>query len=420
MDDRVSIDEEQLGHFVKGLARGLETYGPTPKTEQLFGGEVNRVRMAALLVKRTYQVERGRLVPVSEDQQNPICLTDVPYAELSPPRVSPLIAADESFAFKRWTDVVVQASAQSYGKKINKTTVGLRFGKTEREIVVHGDRRGEFDSVGKPRFSEAEAFDSIPIRWDHAYGGFDKWAWKRNGIPSLAFLKPKPDWELGSATPYHYPRNPAGCGFLVDLDEESFTHLAIPNLEHPFAPLSPASLAIGKVERWIHGPLPAAWDFQPLDWFPRSGYLGLVHPYEDEGAPLAEVVHGLAARDILAIESCLRVKDPADYRREFMQSAAPGLAVPGVAPNELFVLTNVHPEERSHRFTLSGEVPQVLVELGPGRAVEAEPKLVTVVIRVDLNEIECLWSARFEIPAEMSEDDVVALRRVVLWKRPGK
>lgn len=419
MDERVPLDEEQLGQFIHQLARSLATSPQTSKTEQWFGGEVDGTRTAALLVKRTYRVERGRLSPMPEDQQNPICLVDVPYAELSAPRVSPIIAADESFAFKRWTDVVVQASAQSYGKKVNQTTVGLRFGKVEREIIVYGDRVGEFDRVGKPRFSEAEVFDSIPVRWDYAYGGFDAWAWRRKGMPFLDAIKPKPEWELGGATPYHYPRNPAGCGFLVDLDEQSFTGLPIPNLEHPFARLSPQAMAIGSVERWLRGPLPAAWDFQPLDWFPRCGYMGMTPPYVDDGAPAPEVVHGLAARDILAIKSLLHATRPSDYRLEFLQSAAPGLSVPNVSPNEQFVVTNVHPEERSYRITLSGEVPHVLVELAPNHVVEAETKLVTVVLRVDINEVECLWRARVPLPPEVSDDDIVEARRVVQWKRTG-
>ncbi|MBK9259034.1 MAG: DUF2169 domain-containing protein [Polyangiaceae bacterium] len=420
MDERVPINEEQLGHFIGQLARDIEAIKSSPKTEELFVGEMDGVRMGALLVKRTYRAEHGRLVPMTDDKQNPICLGDVPYAELSPPFVSPIIAGDESHAFKRMTDVIVQASAQAYGKNTTKTTVGLRFGKIEREIVVYGDRRGEFDLMGNPRFSEPEPFDSIPIRWDYAYGGFDKWGFKRKGIPFLDAIKPKPEWEIGSATPYHYPRNPAGCGFLLELDKETFTNLAIPNLEHPFAPLVPAAMAVGEVERWMRGPLPAAWDFQPLDWFPRCGYLGATPPYIDEGIPLAEVTRGYVAKDILSIPSFLKAKRHADYRLEFLQSAAPGLAVPLVSPDEQFVLTNVHPEEKSHWFSLPGELPSVLVELAPGNVVEADPKLVTVVIRVDLGEVECLWSARFPLPPELSEEDLLEARRVVQWKRPGK
>lgn len=420
MDARVPIDEEQLGHFIHQLARSLATSQPAPKNEQLFVGEMDGTRMATLLVKRTYRIEHGRLAPMPDELQNPICLVDVPYAELAPPRVAPIIAADESFAFKRWTDVVVQGSAQSYGKKINQTIVGLRFGKMEREIAVHGDRYGEFDRLGRPRFSEAESFDSIPIRWDHAYGGFDAWAWRRKGIPFLEVIKPKPEWELGSATPYHYPRNPTGCGFLLELDKESFTGLSIPNLEHPFAAVTPEAIAIGTAERWLRGPLPAAWDFQPLDWFPRCGYLGMVPPYTADGTLPAEVGHGLAARDILSIPSILHAKRPSANRIEMLQSAAPGLAVPSVSSTEQFVLTNMHPEQRSFRLTLPGEIPQVLIQLAPGHVVEADPKLVTVVLRIDLDEVECLWSARFSVPPELSEDELLEARRVVQWKRTGK
>ena len=155
MDERVPIDEEQLGHFVRELVRTIKAIKPESPTEQLFIGEEAGVRKGALLIKRTYKPEGSRWVPAPDDEQSPVCLFDIPYEELPPPRVSPIIAADESFAFKRMTDVVVQASAYAYAPKTTKTTVGLRFGKIEREIVVYGDRRGEHDIAGRPRFSEA-------------------------------------------------------------------------------------------------------------------------------------------------------------------------------------------------------------------------------------------------------------------------
>jgi hypothetical protein len=419
-EEQVPLDPEQLAHVVQLLARQLATMKPSPKTEQLFVGEVAGVRTGALLVKRTYKPEGGRLVPAPDDEQSPICLGDVPCAELRPPRVSPLIAADESFAFKRMTDVVVQASAHAYAPNTTKTTVGLRFGKVEREIVVYGDRRGDFDRTGKPRFSDPAPFDSIPIRWDHAYGGFDVWAWKRRGIPGLDLLKPKPDSGLGYATPYHYPRNPCGSGFLLGLDEQTFTGLSIPNLEHPFAPLSPARMAVGEVDTWMRGPMPAAWDFQPLDWFPRCGYLGMTPPYKKENFPPAEITRGWAAEDLLATKPFLRVKNREEYRPELMQSAAPGLSVTFVAPNERFVLTNLHPRMPTHTIDLPGEVPHVVIELEPGKLTEVEARIVTVVLRVDLDEVECLWCARFPLPPALTEDELLDARRVVQWKRPGQ
>jgi len=420
MEEDVPIDEEGLAHFISHLAREIQSQKPEPKTEALFAGEIDGVRMGALLVKRTYKSEGGRLVPAPDDEQNPVCLGDIPYAEVPPPLVSPLIAADESFAFKRMTDVVVQASAYAYEPRTTKTTVSFRFGKIEREILVYGDRSGDHDEKGKPCFSDPRPFDAIPIRWDHAYGGFDAWAFRRRGLAEIEALKPKPEWELGRATPYHYPRNPAGCGFLLELDRETFEGLAIPNLEHPFAPLSPGRLAIGDPEYWLRGPLPACWDFQPLDWFPRCGYLGMTPPYKDEGFAPAEITRGLAAKDLLSIKPFLHVTRPSEYRVELMQAAAPGLTVPRIAPDERFVFTNLHPHKRTHTIDLPGEVPRVLLELEPGRVTEGEPHLVTVVLRVDLAEVECLWSVRFPLPPALSEDDLLEATRVVQWKRAGK
>lgn len=418
MDEEVALDEEQLASFLKRMAREIAGTKPSPKTEQLFVGEEAGIRMGALLVKRTYKPEGGKLVPAEE--QNPVCLLDVPYAELRPPRVSPLFAADESFAFKRATDVVVQASAYAYAPKTTKTTVGLRFGSISREIVVYGDRVGEYDKTGKPRFSEPEPFESIPVRWDHAFGGFDVHAWKRRGLPGLDAIRPKPEWDLGTATPYHYPRNPCGSGFLIDLDEESFTGLVIPNLEHPFAPLTPSRLAVGDPASWMRGPLPACWDFQALDWFPRCAYLGMIPHYKKEGFAPAEITRGFAPEDLLQTKNFLHVKSRDEYRPELMQSAAPGLTVPSVPPNERFVLTNLHPRKPTFTIDLPGEVPEVLLSLEPGKATLAVARIVTVVLRVDLDEVEVLWCAKFPLPQAITEDDLMNARRVVSWKMPGK
>ena len=71
-------------------------------------------------------------------------------------------------------------------------------------------------------------------------------------------------------------------------------------------------------------------------------------------------------------------------------------------------------------MTLPGETPEVELEVSPGKLSAAVPHLNTVVFRLPLNEVEMLWSARVEVPSELTSDDLESVRRVVTWKRPGR
>lgn len=416
----IRIDPEQAAEAIRQLAAALvreaEDDGPP-----MFLAERHGKRLCALLFKRTYAVENGRCVPVSDDEQSPFCFEDVPYdPDLPPPFVSPLIAAEEQYAFKPATDLVIQADAHAHQPGATRLTASVRFGKHLREIVVHGDRRGDFDTLGRPRFTDPEPIESVPVRWDHAYGGFDHVACKQSGYMKLIapLMRAQPEMEFATDTPFHYPRNPAGCGYMIELDRARFEGLRIPNLEHPDEPLWPQRLAIGSPDYWLRGPLPAAWDFQDPGWFPRCGYAGVVPPYED-GVTVAEIKRGWAAKDLLSIPPLTHLRSPADVRLEISQAAAPGMCFTDIAPDQRFELRNLHPSKPVHTIDLPGEAPRVAVELTPGSLTEIETRLNTVVLRVTLKEVELLWSARFEVPAGMDEDVLPDLRRRVEWVRRG-
>ncbi|WP_437627180.1 DUF2169 domain-containing protein [Sorangium sp. So ce1151] len=400
-----------------------ETSSPTPapaprqrrRTEMLLQGEPDGQRWIAWVMKRTYRIHNGRCELDTPGRQEVLHDDEIPYNDKrKPPRVSPPLVVDDMLPFRRATDVVVQAFAHAYKPGTRKLTAGVQFGKHQREIVVHGDRVGELDRAGKPRFSEATPIEVVPVRYDYAYGGVDLTALGRNGDILGQFIQ---DARRGmstlSDTPYHYPRNPCGYGYLMELDAESFTGLPIPNLEHPFDPLTPQRLAVGKPTRWIHAPLPAGWDFQSMAWFPRIAYLGLA-PSCQPDARVAEVERGWAARDILTIQPLYQ--DPgAPLRLEHAQTASPGMSVSDLAPGEYFELRNLHPTRQVYSFHLPGEAPRVLLELDPGRLTEVETHLCSVVVRPVPGEVVVVWSARAPVALELTEEQRMNLRREVRW-----
>jgi len=416
--DGVPIDLQSFITTLRGLTQTLNGFPKGDPTVAIVKVEREDGRYAVILAKRTYKIERGRCVLAPPEEQNPICFQEIPYADLEPPMVSSIIAADESMGFKIATDLIIQGSAYAYDNNTRKTTASVRFGNVERSIIVHGARHGDFDIMGKPCFSEAEPFEEVPLRWDKAYGGFDMIAFKRRGVPWIRRDNPKADFHPLAVTPYHYPRNPCGSGYLLDLDEESFHGLRIPQLEHPFSRLTPERIAVKSPDGWMRGPLPASWDFQPLDFFPRCAYLGLPPSYEKETCPPAEIDLGYAPKDLLAIVPLMKAVRASDVRLEMAQVAAPGMSFARINPDETFELRNIRKGKPVYHLDLPGEVPKILFELGPKEVMEPPPRLNHVVLRVDIDEVELLWSARVRIPNDMTDETIQNARRAITWSRP--
>ena len=387
-------------------------------TEQFAQGKPGGERTFGMLLKRTYHVNAdGECEPAGEDEQEPLVDGEIPYAETEPPLVSSVLQGDDTLAFKNETDVVVQGSAYAYGPNVPQTTVGIRFGEIEREIVVFGDRVGEWHPVNRPRFSAPEPFEQLPLVYDLAYGGLDITAYARYGHPAAEVMRSvRPDTKLAVNSPYHYARNPAGTGFLISLDRESFEDLPIPNFEYAFDPLTPERLAVGEPRRWINGPVPAGMNWQSAAWFPRAGYLGFTRAYELLDEQPAEVAYGWAAEDLLDIPSMLKTLDRMP-RLEFAQSASPGMTVPEVPRDAHLEFWNMHPDYPLRRIRLPDEAPRVKLGLNAGKMVELEARLNTMVVRIDHDRLVLVWCARTPVDREYTPKQLANMRQDVQWRR---
>lgn len=244
--------------------------------EIVFGSPDGQPRIG-LLLKRTYTFQDGAGCDAAgEDEQEPICFGELPYEEADPPRVSPVQADNDLFAFRRKTDLVIQGSAYTYVNGVSMTHVSVRVGTFKRTIRVYGERRLTRGLNGKLMFDMPEPFDAMPVRYDRAYGGVDATALKRRPVPLMLreLAEAMPQLPIATDTPFHYARNPCGRGFLIEDDEESLGAAEVPNLEFPFDPITPERLAVRSVHGWVDAPLPACMDWQSAGWFPRIAYLG--------------------------------------------------------------------------------------------------------------------------------------------------
>jgi hypothetical protein len=390
---------------------------PRP-TENYVRGKLAGRPALAWVMKRTYAIRGGRCELDTPSRQEVLHEEEVPYdKKRRPPRRSPPIAVRDLYPFRALTDVVIQAFAHPPAPDTRRLTVSARFGKHLREIAVFGDRVGEIDPMGRPRVSEPGPIGVVPVRYDFAYGGVDLTALARHGDPVNQFLhRMRAKVDPLYSTRFHYPRNPCGFGYLMEVDEQSWKGLPLPHLEHPGDPLGPERMAVGKPERWVHAPLPAGWDWQPEDWFPRLGYFGLAPEHDLEGKTLAEVSRGWAPKDLLSIPPIHH--DPDDPRRAgAAQAASPGMSVRDLHPATTFELTNLHPRMPVYKFRMPGEVPLVKVELSPGKLTELAPHLDSVVVRPVPGEIVVVWSARAPLGEHVTEEQILNMKRQVSWAR---
>jgi len=348
-------------------------------TEERVQGRPAGQPSVAIVLKRTYDIVDHHCVVADASQQEPICSAEMAHWDEAAPNVAPVGYGNDLWAFRGLTDVVIQAEAHTYSRRKTETVVSARFGKHQREIRVFGDRHGDFPEGGTPRFSDPEPFESMPVRYDRAYGGVDHIAHLRADNPGDQF------------SPYHYQRNHAGVGYLIEMTPLRFHESPVPNLEYPSSPLSPENMAVGTVSNWLQGPLPAGWDWQSMFDFPRAGYGGMMNHLGEAHGPPAEVKRRWAAADILDTPPFWKSKKPP--RQELFQQASPGMAV-AIAPGERFELTNLHPEHKVFRFELPGEVPEVKWEVKRDEERLLTPFLCSVVVRPTANQVVVVWSAR--------------------------
>jgi Uncharacterized protein conserved in bacteria (DUF2169) len=397
----------------RGMRRDVEAIraaaaAPPPSDRGWVTGARGREPWIALVLKRTYAVDGGLCVPSDEPEM--LVRGDVPYFDDEDlPTDAPLCYTNELVAGRERTDVVVQGSAYSYGGRKGTTLASIQLGPIERGIRVYGSRRGDFDAKGKPVFTPPEPFDFVPLRYDFAYGGFDARAFLRRAGPRKDEGGPPKD------TPFHYPRNPCGRGFLHALDEEGFRGLAIPHLEHPFDPLTPERLAIGDAADWLDGPLPACWDWTAATWFPRCAFLGMSPPFRRSRRPPAEVERGWAPRDLLDIPSLFQTLDTAKVRLEWGQAASPGMQFADLPPDTPFELRSLCEEHPRWSFRLPGEVPKASVRLDGVALTELAPKLQSVCIRPDHAQVACVWALRAKVARAYEERELEELPVAVDW-----
>ena len=402
-----------------GMPPELGRFEIEPSTQVLVSGAPGGRPLVGLVLKRTYRIgSRGGWEPVADDEQEVVVEEELEYETAEPPFVSPIFHGDDTL-FRPRTDVVVQGSAWAPGAPLPRLTVRFRMEGLKRDIVVSGDRRVERCPGGGLRFTDPEPFESIPLRYDRAYGGVDFRAWLLSRTRLEADLqRAVPGVPLASTSPCHYPRNPSGVGFLIDAAPYDPADLLVPNLEFEHDPVTPDRLAVGGPERWPEGPLPAGMDWQGCDWFPRQAFLGLHHLPPDYPGRLAERELGWVPADLLQTGSILHGHRP---RPEYGQAASPGmtaaLALDVIRRGIPVKLVHLHPERPELAMELPREWPAARLGLAGPAMTDLTPSLSAVVIRPADLEVVMVWCAGTERTREYTPGQYADMAARVEWRR---
>jgi hypothetical protein len=254
--------------------------------------------------------------------------------------------------FKPATDIVLNGHAYANRRDTKEMVVGLRVGRLTKDALVVGDRLW-LKVMGTVSMSNAMPFEKIPLRYELAFGGWDR---------------DHPDPRKHA----YESRNPVGSGFRA---AGGFVDgIRLPNIEDPRA----------RIKSLGDRPAPVGFGFISPNWQPRAALAGTYdEAWQKSRAPLL----------------------PKDFDRRHLSAASTGLVAPGyLRGDEQIATLGVTPEGRMG-FQLPGLPPPVVqATLTHGPAQPVSMQLDTVIIEPDERRVMLFW--RGNLPLRMGPHDV--------------
>lgn len=368
---------------------------PDATVRQLSGYDSDGNALLAVVVKRTYRVDRaGRCVPHEE----PVALFDDAVVDDA---TNVVLHDPDVFVFKPLTDVVVLGHVYARPDEA-VVRAAVHVGGRAKWLQVTGDRRCTADVFGNALFSDPAPFEAMPLSYERAYGGRDAVAEAKYGNPAAQLQPYAPSLDFATASPWLYPRNAAGRGYLVEATPEGYEALALPNLEDPADLLTPARIAARYATLWPAMPLPACTSWVDAGAFPRCAWVGAIPEHEGFTETFPEVARGIFPPELLTAAKLRESMHP-----RFVNGAAPELQLPPMRGDEEVHITRMHPAHERWSLRLPGARPAIWTDGRNGRLNPTEPRLHTVLIEPDLERVTLVWcgsapALRPYLPAELA------------------
>jgi hypothetical protein len=359
------------------------------------------------VAKRTYAFAGGRLSLAHE--QAPIV-------------VDPDIETDEHGRYrtlrddvdvlppKPATDVVVTGRAHAPGK-VRELTVGVAVGRSARVLKVLGERRVEVTREGRVRLPDPAPFESVPLSWDLAYGGYDAYAHDELDPPLRRKgrrVEPSPREEGVFA----YPRNKVGRGYFIDLDRDRADGELLPQIEDPGDPLTASRVFVPAPNAWLDAPAAGGFGWVAHTWYPRiMRGLGAFLEHDPPAKPIRE----MAFADGDDLGGPFRKNE---VLPRFAQGAAPGLACERLRGDELVILKHLVRGEPEVQLSLPGEAPRMSVQPpGSPRIFTPEALLQTVRLDAEKKTVALSWCGAVRLLSPLAEEQLADTKLGVTWGR---
>lgn len=313
------------------------------------GLEPSGRELLVVVIKGTFRLPTTAAPVQLHEEQVPLVMADVFTG--APGLSAPYYEVDYA-PRKSACDVLLNGAAHApAGKRANRVQVGLRVGPMVKQFNVVGDRFWEI-TRGRTRATPPQAFESLPISYDVAFGGVDT-------------------THADPAKHDAYLANPIGRGFIRNLNDPSFDGKPLPNTEEIDRPVERGD---GQYTPMSFGPVGRNWE-------PRFRFAGTY-----DGTWLADVFPFL----------------PADFDERYFQCAPADqqLALP-VGGLEV-VLQNLTPDGQ-RRFTLPDFEAPVHVFPKRGEREDLKATLDTIVIEPDHERVTLTWRVARPLAKSMHE-----------------
>lgn len=392
----------------------MKIAAPTEQVLPLSGEDAQGRPALCVVVKRTYRLEvrpgsSGATPCVVAGEQLPLHTLEVDQED-----PETVLQDADIYPFKPLTDVVVRGHAHAPGR-VTQMGASVSVGKHTKTLLITGDRRCSRSATGQVLFSPPDPFEKVPLLYSRAYGGVDRVAEAKYGNPYALILPYASERLQGSRhSPYRYPRNGVGRGYLIEPTAEALEALVLPNIEDPEDPLGPGRLAVGSTRRWPHMPLPWGTDWLSLACFPRIGFLGGTTDHEPFQGDFPEVRRGFMP------QGYPRRGTPSEmWHERACNSGSLGLQLGPFTAATIggveFRLLNLHPRQPQLLFRLPAGGPRISVDGRNGKLVPTEPVLHHIVVEPDLDRVSVLWRGSAPALRRYAMEELLAMPLLVEW-----
>jgi hypothetical protein len=293
--------------------------------------------IAVIIIKAKFSINAKKKILEFVEESAEILEQDEYYGE---PGQSSIKYCSDLSLFKKSTDIVINGHAYSpVSRPANVLDASLEFDQLKYQCRVFGDRFW-YKSGNNWKITNPQPFEKIPLKYEYSFGG--------------SFYDQDDKNLLAS-----YPENPVGKGFMNPAEDQPAEGQKLPNFENP------ESLIIN----WQDTPKPAGFGCISPNWQPRVRLAGTYDSsWQDNRMPFL----------------------PDDFDQQFYNCAQPGLiAKKYLAGGEIFTLHNLS-ESGELIFQLPKWDMPVKISI-KGRLANFEPKLDTLVIEPDENNVSLTW-----------------------------